>query len=90
MKILFFVLAAAVALSSCATMPRESPILELDNIALDGDQWIKVQNIDKNTGKPIANAECAVYLLKEDGIGRHRQNRHKDRQARLGLYTECA
>lgn len=70
MKKLFLILAAVVMLSSCATMPKESPILELDNIALDGCQWIKVQNIDKNTGKPIANAECAVYLLKEDGIGR--------------------
>ena len=70
MKKIFLIFAAAVVLSSCATMPKESPILELDNIALDGEQWIKVQNIDKNTGKPIANAECAVYLLKEDGIGR--------------------
>ena len=70
MKKTFLILEAAVVLSSCATMPKESPILELDNIALDGEQWIKVQNIDKNTGKPIANAECAVYLLKEDGIGR--------------------
>lgn len=32
------ILAAAVALSSCATMPKESPILELDNIALDVGQ----------------------------------------------------
>jgi hypothetical protein len=37
--------------------PKESVTLELDNIALDGEQLIKVQNIDKNTGKPIANAE---------------------------------
>lgn len=59
MKKIFLILSAAVVLSSCATMPKESPILELDNIALDGDQWIKVQNIDKNTGKPIASAECA-------------------------------
>lgn len=68
--ILALILVPAFAFVSCASVPKESPILELDNIALDGEQWIKVQNIDKNTGKPIASAECAVYLLKEDGIGR--------------------
>lgn len=47
MKKTFLILAALFALSSCASTPKESVILELDNIALDGEQWIKVQNIDK-------------------------------------------
>ena len=72
-KTIFIALAVFLQITlcvSCVSTPKESVILELDNIALDGEQWIKVQNIDKNTGKPIANAECAVYLLKDDGIGR--------------------
>ena len=37
-KTLLLILAAAFVLSSCVTMPKESPILEMDNITLDGDQ----------------------------------------------------
>lgn len=60
-----------IALFSCATKahdaepsePRESEILALKNIALDGTNWLKTQFIDDATKKPMANRNFIIYVV---------------------------
>ncbi len=41
---------------------KESKIIELDNITLDGESFIKIPFLDDNK-KPLKNYKCTVYVL---------------------------
>ena len=55
-KTIFIALAVFLQITlcvSCVSTPKESPILKLTNIALDGKQWLKARFTDE-AGAPIA------------------------------------
>lgn len=61
-----------IVMFSCATKPKaseeakESEILELKNIELNGTNWIKTRFTDKETKKPLANRKFVIYVIFED------------------------
>ncbi len=73
MKKALMIFIASVLLFSCKTMNyevsldgwadvKESKILALDNITLDGERFIKFPFLDDNK-KPLKNYKCTVYVL---------------------------
>lgn len=69
MKNTLIIFIALVLFVSCKTIDynddtnvKESKILELDNITLDGDSFIKFPFLDDNK-KPLSKYKCTIYVL---------------------------
>ena len=69
---LMMILFLQIVMFSCATKPnadtepKESEILDMKNVELNGTNWVKTRFVDNASKKPLANRRFVIYVIFDD------------------------